>query len=41
MKVSLNILKSLVKFKTLNISKIEKDLTDKVSEIDEVIFQNK
>lgn len=41
MRISLNLLKQFVKFKTDNINEIAKLFTDKVAEIDEVIDQSK
>ena len=41
MKLSLNLLGKFIKFRTSNISEIERAFTDKVSEIDSVTFQNK
>lgn len=41
MRLSLNLLKKIVTFKTNDISKIEREFTDKVAEIDSVIIQDR
>ena len=41
MRLSLNLLRKIIDFKTDDISQIERDFTDKIAEIDEVIVQDK